>query len=185
MEGQVLSVTESLQRANHPGERPGGHRQAKRHVKEDVHYPVYDKGQVALGSFCNRNTKERVLEIHSATPRTCDNSSSNIPDRLHLESRNNEELVEAMEVYDQSQGAALLPHKKETGEEERTRLDDLYNAPGKKVGEEPPDGRQLRLAAGRPTRRHQSERRRGVKPEPETRGHDVRRHRISQRPPRT
>ena len=86
--------------------------------------------------------EESILQIQSASPHRLHYTKGDELDGLHLELRDNQVFVQPGEVQHWAKRAIFLGDEKETGEEERTRMDDLlYNAPGKKVGEEPPDGR--------------------------------------------
>ena len=179
-----MAMAETLDRTNHPGESPRGHRQAEGKVGEDVHHPVHHKGQVALGHRCHGHTVIGILQVYGATPKTLEDARGNIPDRLHLEVRNNKEPVETGEVDNEAKGAAFLRDQEEPGKEQGLRNQDLANlAPREETGDQNPDVRKLGRTAGEPVRRMEGERGRGQELEAKAVGHDVRSHRVPQRGP--
>ena len=99
----------------------------ERKVRENVHHPVHHKGQVALKNLRHGHTGIGILQVNSAAPKTREDARSNIPDRLHPEARNNKELVETGEVYNEAKGAALLRDQEEPGKEKGLTDQDFAN----------------------------------------------------------
>ena len=154
MEEQTLAMTETLDRADHASESPRSHRKTERKVSEYVHHPVHHKGQVALKRLRHGDAVIGILQVDSAAPKIREDARSNIPDRLHPEVRNNKELVETGEVYDEAKGATFLRDQEEPGEEKGLTGQDSPNlAPRKETGNENPNVRELGRTATYPVRR--------------------------------